>query len=399
MRLPTVLHGPLLALLGLVLTATPATEPAAPSSGVDPGRIPATAREFLPLITELTAQQCPELPPLWVVAQVEAESGWKPAAAGEGVAGLLQFDELTWMAAGGAPWPSPVPAPGDPVTDPATHLRVAIPWLCSTLRAVTGHLAATGKSASPLDAMLVCHVAGCGRVTGSASGVPRTGEAGCDDRCAALVARYLAAVHDHVREYAVPLPPPAHPVPAPPDPTWSAPAPATSGTSAAPRAAIRPPAGLLDPAAWTGGSTGCRLPDPTGGRCLTGATRHGLDAAATTFEGWRGGPAIRSAGCWDRHAWNPRSDHPQGRACDLFATRAGRFAGGAELADGWRVARWFRANAGPLQVKYVIWQGRYWDPTVADQDGWGKRYSGGGVYDVSTATGGHYDHVHVSFRE
>jgi hypothetical protein len=375
-RLPTALHGPLLALLGLALAATPATT--APSSGVDPGRIPAAARGFLPLVTELTARQCPELPPLWVVAQVEAESGWNPAAAAGGRAGLLQFDELTWTAAGGAPWPSPVPGPDDPVTDPATHLRTAVPWLCSTLRAVTAHLAATGKHAAPLDAMLVCHVAGCGRVTGSASGVPRAGEAGCDDRCAALVARYLAAVHEHVRRYAV-----APPAPSPP----------------APPATVRPPTVLLDPAAWTGGATGCTVPDPTGGRCLTGATRHGLDAVAATFDGWRGGPAIRSAGCWDRHSWNPRSDHPQGRACDLFATAPGRFAAGAELADGWRVARWFRDHAGPLRVRYVIWQGRYWGPDVPDQDGWGRRYSGGGVYDVSTATGGHYDHVHVSFRE
>jgi hypothetical protein len=156
---------------------------------------------------------------------------------------------------------------------------------------------------------------------------------------------------------------------------------------------------LRDPTAWTGGATGCRMPDPTGGRCLTGATRHGLDAASTAFDGWRGGPAIRSAGCWDRHAWNPRSDHPQGRACDLFATRAGRFADGPELEEGWRVARWFRDNAGPLRVKYVIWQGRFWAPAVRDEHGWGRRYSGGGVYDVSDATGGHYDHVHVSFRE
>jgi len=36
---------------------------------------------------------------------------------------------------------------------------------------------------------------------------------------------------------------------------------------------------------------------------------------------------------------------------------------------------------------------------VGDRDGWGTRYSGAGIYDVRTATGGHYDHVHVSFRE
>ena len=408
MRVPKAVRGPLLALLGLVLGVAPGGDVTAPSSGVDTTHLPATARRYLPLITDLTAQQCPELPPVWVVGQVAAESGWDPAAEGGGVAGLLQFDELTWVAAGGAPWPRPEPRPGDPVLDPETHLRVAVPWLCSTLRAVEEHLAVTGKTATPLDAVLVCHIAGCSRVTGSASGVPRAGEAGCDGRCAALVARYLDAVHGHVREYSAP-------VPQSPDP--QDPAPAPSAPPAAPRDAPTPappatpkpdapepdtprkPTAALDPASWTGGATGCTLPDPTGGRCVTGATRHGLQAAGTAFDGWQDGPAIRAAGCWDRHAWNPRSDHPQGRACDLFATKAGRFADGAELAQGWRVAQWFRGHAGSLQVKYVIWQGRYWAPQVRDQDGWGRRYSGGGVYDVRDASGGHYDHVHVSFRE
>ena len=48
--------------------------------------------------------------------------------------------------------------------------------------------------------------------------------------------------------------------------------------------------------------------------------------------------------------------------------------------NGWEVAAWLRTNAAALQVKYLIWQGRYWDPRVADQDGWGRRYTGGGVY-------------------
>ena len=397
MRVPKAVRGPLLALLGLALTAGPGSgaDATAPSSGVDPAHLSAAARGALPLITDLTARRCPELPPVWVVAQVAAESGWDPAAVEGGHAGLLQFDELTWVAAGGPPWPARAPRRGDPVTDPATHLGVAVPWLCSTLHAVEAHLAATGKPALPLDAMLVCHVAGCGRVTGSASGVPRAGEAACDERCAALVARYLDAVHRYARQYA-----PAAPVPADPAPT-APPGPTRPSATARAAPGRTPPPGpvLLDPAAWTGGATGCRLPDPTGGRCLTGATRHGLDVADAAFGGWRGGPTIRSAGCWDRHAWNPSSDHPQGRACDLFATRAGRFADGAELADGWRVAQWFRGHAGPLHVKYVIWQGRFWAPSVRDQDGWGKRYSGAGVYDVRDATGGHYDHVHVSFQE
>lgn len=380
---------PLAVLTGLLLLgASPAQAPATDiTSGVDATRIPALARESLPLITELSATQCPELPPLWVVAQVQAESGWDPQLTSDrsaGPAGLYQLGEGNWAAAGGEAWPSDPPGPDADITSVEAHLRIAVPWVCATLRAVTTHLESTGKPTAPLDAMLVCHVAGCGRVTGSATGVPVAGEAGCGERCAQVIKRYLAAVHGNLERFAAPRA-------------------GVAGASATPEPApVPPPAAVpqvVEPDAWTGGATRCRPPDPTGRGCLTGATRHGLAAVSAAFGGWSGGPVIRSAGCWDEHAWNPRSDHPRGRACDLFAARPGTFAAGAELDGGWRVANWFRSHAGPLRVKYLIWQGRYWDPTVPDRGGWGRRYTGGGVYDVRNATGGHFDHVHVSFRE
>lgn len=365
-------------------------------SGVAAAALPALARQSLPLISDLTASSCPELPPLWVVAQVQAESGWdagQHAGLPGGVAGLYQLDQASWVAAGGSAWASDPPADAAAVLSPQEHLRVAIPWVCANLRAVTAHLGATGKPTAPLDAMLVCHIAGCARVTGSRTGMPAPGEAGCDDRCVELVQRYVAAVHDNLVRFAEPLP------------TAAAPNPFAQATGAG----ATSPAEQATPAiaaAWRGGATGCNPPDPTGSDhpngsgCLTGATRHGLDAVSAAFGGWRGGPVIHSAGCWDRHAWNPSSDHPRGKACDFMVTRPGTFAKGAELADGWKVAQWLRANAGPLQVKYVIWQGRYWDPSVRDDPGsWGDRYTGAGIYDVRTATGGHYDHVHASFRE
>lgn len=358
----------------LLLGAAPATEVPGPTSGVDQQRVPAAAREALPLVVELTAEQCPELPPVWVLAQVQVESGWDPAAtSGDGpggAAGLLQFDEQNWMAAGGRPWRSDPPAGGEDVTSAAEHLRVAVPWMCTNLRAITRHLAATGKPTPPLDAMLVCHIAGCGRVTGSELGVPAAGEAGCSARCSQLIGRYLDTVHTHLEQFAARTEP----------------------------AENRPDPGAA-PAAWTGGSTGCDLDDPTGDGCLTGATRHGLQAATAVFGSWSGGPVIRSAGCWDAHAWNPRSDHSRGRACDLFATDPGSFAHDTELDSGWRVARWYQQHADALKVRYLIWQGRYWAPDVPDQGGWGRRYTGGGIYNTRNATGGHYDHVHVSFRE
>ncbi|MCW0213050.1 MAG: hypothetical protein OJJ54_06810 [Pseudonocardia sp.] len=148
---------------------------------------------------------------------------------------------------------------------------------------------------------------------------------------------------------------------------------------------------------WRGGPGGCTGTDPTSGRgCLTDVARHALGAVATAFGPLEGGPVLHAASCWDAHAWNPASDHPRGRACDLFPTTGGTFPQGQELANGWRLAEWLRANAGPLHVSYLIWQGRYWDPSVPDTGGWGRRYSSS-VYDVRDATGGHFDHVHVSF--
>ncbi|MDN5920407.1 MAG: hypothetical protein L0I76_35795 [Pseudonocardia sp.] len=141
---------------------------------------------------------------------------------------------------------------------------------------------------------------------------------------------------------------------------------------------------------------GCTAADPTGGRCLTAATRHAYDEIARVFGPPGGNRAVRSADCWDAHAWNPTSDHPRGQACDFFPTDAGRFPQGQELQNGWRLANWLRTHAATLKVSYVIWQGRIWTPGTPDADGWGRPYTGGGVYDPNDATGGHHDHVHLS---
>ncbi len=441
------LPGPVAALVamaaGVMLVGVQPAMAAAPPdvvTGVAAAALPALARESLPFVSDLTASTCPELPPLWVVAQVQAESGWDAGAHSDlpgGTAGLYQMSQAAWVAAGGSPWASDPPTDGAAVLSPEAHLRVAIPWVCANLRAVTAHLAVTAKPTDPLDAMLVCHIAGCARVTDSRTGVPTPGEAGCDDRCAQLIQRYIAAVHDNLARFAATLPaaaepgspvpdtvpsdhgtpsdgaltglvgPPASPTAPPQTPARSTGALDPPGMYPAP--AARPPvpallpaalAGVAAPTAWSGGATRCVPPDPTSGGCLTGATRHGLSAVGDAFGGWRAGPVVHSTGCWDRHAWNPSSDHSRGKACDFMVTRPGTFAKGTERHNGWAVANWLRANAGPLQVKYLIWQGRYWDPSVHDDPGnWGTRYTGAGIYNVRSATGGHFDHVHASFRE
>ncbi|TCK26939.1 hypothetical protein EV378_2785 [Pseudonocardia endophytica] len=377
-------------LAALVLGAAPASaaEPDPSTSGVATDKVPERARESLPEIEQLTGDFCPELPPVWVVAQVQAESGWDPTLRTGDAAGLFQLSERTWVAAGGKSWPDP------DLTDPQAHLRIAVPWMCSTLRAVAGHLATSPKSVSVLDAMLVCHIAGCRRVTGSRSGVPQAGEADCSQACSAAIGRYLDAVHRNLEAYSAGG---GRPGTNDRDDRESSPAPRGVQRQAPAAPTVSSPA-----PAWTGGRTSCAPPDPTrpSDGCLTGAARHGLATAEQVFGGLDDGPVIKKAGCWDAHAWNPTSDHPKGRACDLFPGEAGTFPKGEPLDNGWQIAHWFEKNAGPLKVKYLIWQGRYWDASVrSDGPGWGRRYTGGGVYDTKDPTGGHYDHVHVSFAE
>lgn len=142
----------------------------------------------------------------------------------------------------------------------------------------------------------------------------------------------------------------------------------------------------------------CTVDDPTTSGCLTPTARAVYDRTVATFgEPGRTAP-VRAITCWSEHAWNPSSDHPAGRACDFFPTRSGDFPEGQELANGWAVANWLRDNASDLGVRYVIWQGRIWYRGTGDSDGWGRPYNGGGVYDPTDATGGHFDHVHVSVR-
>jgi hypothetical protein len=148
---------------------------------------------------------------------------------------------------------------------------------------------------------------------------------------------------------------------------------------------------------FEGGPDGCVEDDPTTNGCITSTTLYAITQAAAVVGGLRDGPLIRSAGCHAQRPANPTSDHPLGKGCDFFPGQGGTFARGVEVNNGWRVAEWFRQNADALQVSYIIWQGRIWSAGSTDQNGWGRRYTGGGVYDPDDAVGGHYDHLHISF--
>lgn len=330
---------------------------------LDVAALPEQARESLAMLEAARAQYCSEMPLVWLVAQVQAESGWDPQAySSAGAAGLLQLLPNTWSeASGGDGWSVDNGPPQDhPVWAPAEHVEVALPWMCANLRTVASHLADTGKPTAPLDALAVCHIAGCSRVIESATGIPDAGEAGCDETCAATVRAYLDAIHGWAAAFSRPVPGGI----------------TVGGGEAAP---------------WLGAAGGCTVPDPTGtGGCVTPATAWMLAQVEATFPGL-------PVSCWDAHLWNPNSDHPKGRGCDYTIGSLGSFPGPQDTAFGWSLAEWLRANAEPLRVSYLIWQGRIWSTGRSDE-GW-RAYTGGGVYDPRDPTGGHYDHIHVSVAE
>jgi hypothetical protein len=152
-----------------------------------------------------------------------------------------------------------------------------------------------------------------------------------------------------------------------------------------------PPTDVVPPAAAARGFGGpdTQVDDPTSEGRITARARHALDQVDAVFDEWPW-----STTCWDEHAWNPGSDHPQGRACDWTVGRIGDRPAAADRDTGWQLALWLQENADELGVRYVIWDGHIWSARRAFQ-GW-RAYDGGGVYDPSDVTGGHYDHVHLS---
>ena len=231
------------------------------------------------------------------------------------------------------PGPPPRHHADAPVFQPEPHLQLAIPFLCANLRTATAHLAATGKPASPLDALLVCHIAGCGRVT-------------------RLPHRHPHPRRSRLRRRAAPRPctatsPPCTPSstasPNPQDPRRSAACPPprpTPGPQVPAAPSPTPPAAAASPPPCATPST---KPSPP-------SAPPGPDQTAPRGQ-LLGPPHLE-----------PASDHSRGRACDLFPTRAGTFPTGTDLANGWHLATWLRAHADALHISYLIWQGRYWSP-------------------------------------
>lgn len=96
------------------------------------------------------------------------------------------------------------------------------------------------------------------------------------------------------------------------------------------------------------------------------------------------------ATCWDPHPQNPDSDHPRGKACDVFFNPRDR----AEVTRGWQVAAWLTAHQAAYGIHYLIWQGQIWTAEKPDWDTY--RSSIYGCPNSANLTGCHYDHIHIS---
>lgn len=84
------------------------------------------------------------------------------------------------------------------------------------------------------------------------------------------------------------------------------------------------------------------------------------------------------------------SYHYSGNAGDCYAGNTpGQYPGPIDKDQLQRAANFAVANAGPLKVQQVIWNGKIWT--------WPRRSEGWRTYTGGTGpVGGHYDHVHVS---
>lgn len=165
------------------------------------------------------------------------------------------------------------------------------------------------------------------------------------------------------------------------------------GTAPDPDTNVEPPKKNKD-GSWPEES--CSEPDPSQptreGACVTPRTvtiLKQVDAMGTKDDG---------IACWDPHEQNATSDHPKGKACDFTFGTIGQFPKGQDKKDGDALADWLsdKKHAETWGVQYVIRQGQIWN-IDRPEDGW-RRYNGGGVYDPSDPTGGHYDHVHLSMK-
>lgn len=299
-----------------------------------------------------------------IAAQIGHESTWDPAAvSSQGAQGLAQFLPSTWAAHG-------VDGDGDGTADPFNgHDAIAsqAAYMCALAETIRGLLAAGHVAGDPLDLTLAAYNAGPVAVE-EAGGIPVNGE----------TELYVPAIRQAMSTYTV---------------TYA------SGAAAAPAQASADR--LLDTAPVDISAFApevMSLPDPTPGAHGTALVTPRMNALITDVMATYPQIVNSSLYCWDAHTFNPSSDHPRGRACDIpfygCAASPERSADPSTgLAAGNAAANWIVANASTYGVHYVIWNGQEWDARTGR---WAPYDGAGGLYDPQDCSGGHYDHIHVS---
>ncbi len=355
MALPLVFVLPLVILGGGDGTAAPK-----PAGGGDVSGVPA---EYQAVIKRAGAI-CPEITASVLAAQVEAESNWDPAAAsGAGARGIAQFMPATWESAG-------KDGDGDGVADianPQDAIYSQGAYMCAMVDGVKKLQEAGAATGEVLDLALAAYNAGLGAVQG-AGGIPQNGETPAYvERIKASMAKYAQA------------------------PDGSSGGAVAAGASAEGLENTSPVADSFAPEAMS-------VPDPTPSAHGTAMITPRMSALITDVMSNYPQIVLPALYCWDAHPYNPASDHPMGRACDIpFYSCAADPQRSADpstgTAAGNAAANWMAANAGYYGVHYIIWRGQEWD---ASTGAWVPYDGAGGLYDTSDCSGGHYDHIHVS---
>ncbi|OHE91848.1 hypothetical protein CORC01_12856 [Colletotrichum orchidophilum] len=85
------------------------------------------------------------------------------------------------------------------------------------------------------------------------------------------------------------------------------------------------------------------------------------------------------------------SDHCCGKATDMMCSDAG----GVPTVSGKEIAEWVMNNRGTLNLKYVIWGQKIWNPSQDSVKSWSGWRS---MDDRGDFTANHWDHVHVSYN-
>ncbi|KAK0725109.1 hypothetical protein B0H67DRAFT_569591 [Lasiosphaeris hirsuta] len=113
-----------------------------------------------------------------------------------------------------------------------------------------------------------------------------------------------------------------------------------------------------------------------------------VSGATAVVAAWPG--RVREIGCVRSCACPGTSDHCCGKAVDLMCSDAG----GTPTISGREIAEWVMNHRSTLNLKYVIWGQRIWNPSVDSVLAWTSWRS---MDDRGDVTQNHWDHVHVSF--